>query len=123
MPSTRVRPNRLPLHPTPRAPTMTMTMPGSLTLRRHGAPRPIRRIARRATPATALERSPACLARENRVVEAVERTCACAVHKRCVAQKGDVVESEVPNGGVDHAVSGEGHEGADYGAGEDVVPA
>lgn len=38
------------------------------------------------------------------------------------AVKRDVVEAPVPNGGVCHAVRGEGHHGANNGAGNDVIP-
>lgn len=73
-------------------------------LRRHGASRSIGSIERRAAPAASFVRAPACLAREDGVVEAVKRARTCTVDKGRVAKKGNVVEAKVPDRGVDHAV-------------------
>jgi hypothetical protein len=120
MPAIRMATKRLPLHSARRAPMMSMMR--ALRLRRHRASGTIRRIARRATPATSLERAPVSLAREDGVMEAVERACACTVDEGRVAEQGNVVEAEVPDGCVNHAVGAEGHHRANNGAGEDVIP-
>lgn len=93
----------------------------TLSLRSHGTAGTISSVEWGAAPRAALECSPACLACEDGIVEAVEGTGACAVDERCVAEERDVVEAEIPDGGVDHAVGGEGHDCADEGSGEDVV--
>lgn len=120
------RANRLPVHTARRTSVVPVSMSvvsnRSLRLRCHGASRAIRSVARSAAPARALNRAPARLASEDVVVEAIEGAWACAVDEGSVAEERDVVEAEVPDGGVDHAVGGEGHHCADYGAGEDVVP-
>lgn len=91
-------------------------------MRSHGASRAISSIERCATPAAALERSPAGLACEDGVVEAVEGAGACAVDERGVTEERDVIEAEVPDRSVHHAVGAEGHESSNDGTGEDVVP-
>ena len=62
--------------------------------------------------------SPAGLAGE----QGVRELGAAGVGEGRAAVQGDVVEAEVPDGGVDHAVRREGHDGPDDGAGEHVVP-
>jgi len=119
--------HRLPVHAARRTSMMSMSMSRTvssrpLSLRHHGAPRSIRSIARCTAPARALDSAPTGLAREDVGVEAVEGAWACAVDEGGVAEEGNVVEAEVPDGGVDHAVGREGHYGTDDGAGEDVVP-
>lgn len=94
----------------------------SLSLRHHGTAWAICSIARRTSPACALNGAPASLAGEDVGVEAVEGAWACAVDKGSVAEEGNVVEAEVPDGGVDHAVGRESHHCADHSASEDVVP-
>jgi hypothetical protein len=94
----------------------------ALRMRRHSATGTVSSIERRAAPAATLVCAPASLAGEGGVVEAVEGAGTGAVDERCVAEKRDVVKSEVPDGGVDHAVGAKGHDGANDGAGEDVVP-
>ena len=104
--------------------TITMAHRRTLPVRlgHHSSPRTISGVERRAAPAAAFVGTPAGLAGEDGVVEAVEGAGACAIDEGCVAQERDVVEAEVPDGGVDHAVGAEGHDGANDGAGEDVVP-
>jgi hypothetical protein len=116
--------NRLPLH-TARSATVRSVLSissRSLRLRSHGAAGTISSVERRAAPATALVCTPASLAGEGGVVEAVKGAGTGAVDERCVAQQRNVVEAEVPDGGVDHTVGAEGHDGADDGSGEDVIP-
>lgn len=118
---------------TPR--TMTMANTGAMTnglpvhvgtsrtlgLGHHGSPRTISSIKGRTAPATCIMGAPTGLAGEDSVVEAVKGAGTSTVDKGSVAHEGDVVEAEVPDGGVGHAVSAEGHHGTDYGSGEDVV--
>jgi hypothetical protein len=125
MSTIRHRSNRLPLHAARRAAmrsVMSMVTSRAVRVRSHSAARTISSIKWRAAPATTLMCAPARLAREDCVMEAIEGAGACAVDERCVAQEGDVVEAEVPDGGVDHAVGGKGHHCTDYGTGEDIVP-
>ena len=116
-------PDRLPLHVgTASVVTSGRATHGALSLSRHGAARAVGGIEGGAAPGAALVGAPASLAGEHGVVEAVERAGSGAVDERSVAQHGDVVEAEVPDRGVHHAVAAEGHEGADDRAGEHVVP-
>lgn len=66
--------------------------------------------------------SPVSLAGEGHRVEARELGLSSRVGEWDVADKRDVVEAEVPDGGVDHAVSREGEDGTDDSASKDVVP-
>jgi hypothetical protein len=94
----------------------------SLWVRGHGTARTISSVEGSASPAAALVGAPASLACEDGVVEAVEGACAGTVDEWCVAEERDVVEAEVPDRGVDHAVGGESHHGTDKGTSQDVVP-
>jgi hypothetical protein len=94
----------------------------AVRVRSHGASGTVSSVERSASPAAALVCAPASLACEHGVVEAVEGASACAIDKGCVAEERDVVKAEVPDRGVDHAVSGEGHHSTDNGTSEDVVP-
>jgi hypothetical protein len=105
--------NRLPRH--------MCASSGTLSLRHHGAPRPVGSIEWRAAPATALMGAPAGLAGEDDIVEAVKGARTCAVDKGSVAHEGDVVEAKVPDGSVCHAVGAESHHGTDYRTSEDIV--
>jgi hypothetical protein len=125
MPAVRHGSNRLPLHTARRATVrgvVSVTTSRAIWVRSHGAAGAISSVERSAAPAAALVCTPASLARKHGVVEAIEGACASAVDEGCVAEEGDVVEAEVPDGGVDHAVGGKGHDGTDNGTGEDVVP-
>ena len=127
--------NRLSRHPTSLGakfwgPTMSHIMRDStcdralgMRLWRHGTSRPVCSIKRRATPAAALVRAPTRLAREDSVVEAVKGAGTCAINKGRVAEEGDMIKAKVPDRSIDHAVRGEGHDGSDEGACEDIVPA
>lgn len=84
------------------------------------ASKPMRSIKRRT--AIRLLEAPAGLPREDRRLEAPSPRCASAVGKRRVSRQRDVVEAEVPHGGVHHSVRGDGEDGADDRAGEAVVP-
>lgn len=77
-----------------------------------------RGIEGRASHACALD-SPAHLASEH-CITAFD--LANSVAERHVAVQGDVVESEIPDGCVYHAVGAEGEDGANDGAGDAVVP-
>lgn len=117
--------NRLPLHAARRAAmrsVMSIVTSRAIRVSSRSAARTIGGVEGSAAPAATLMCAPARLAREDGVMEAVEGAGACAVDERCVTQERDVVEAEVPDGGVDHAVGGEGHHGTDYGTSEDVVP-
>jgi hypothetical protein len=125
MPAVRHRSNRLPLHTARRATVrsvVTMMSSRSLRVGRHGTARTISSVKGSSSPAAALVRAPASLACEDGVVEAVEGACAGAVDEWCVAEQRDVVEAEVPDRGIDHAVGGEGHDGTDKRASQDIVP-
>jgi hypothetical protein len=124
MPVIRHAANWFPLH-TARCATMRSVVSVSsraIGVRTHGATGTISSVSWSASPAAALVCSPASLACEEGVVEAVEGTGACAVDKGSVAEERDVVEAEVPDRGVHHAVGAEGHHGTDDCTGEDVVP-
>jgi hypothetical protein len=119
--------NRLPLHTAARATVMSVSVAvadtsRSLRVRCHGAARTISSVKRSTAPAATLVGSPACLASEGGVVEAIKGASACAVNKGCVAEHGDVVEAEVPDRGVDHAVRAKGHHGADNSSSENIIP-
>lgn len=62
--------------------------------------------------------APASLVREHGIAQLI----GAVVAEGHVAVQGDVVEAPVPDGRVDHAVRGKGHDGADDGSGKDVVP-
>jgi hypothetical protein len=94
----------------------------AIRVRSHGASRAVSGIERSASPAAALVCSPASLACEDGVVEAVERARACAVDEGSMTEERDVVEAEVPNRGVDHAVGAESHHSANDRSGENVIP-
>lgn len=116
-------PDRLPLHVgTASVVTSGRATHGALSLCRHGTARAVSGIEGGAAPGAALVGAPASLAGEHGVVEAVERAGTSTVNERSVAQDGDVVEAEVPDRGVHHAVAAEGHKGADDRAGEHIVP-
>jgi len=87
----------------------------------HGTPRTISSIKGCSTPATALMCAPASLASEDDVVEAVKGARPGTVDKGGVAQERNVVEAEVPDGSVDHAVGAESHDSTNDGSGEDIV--
>lgn len=119
--------NRLPLHTAARATVMSVSVAvsdtsRSLGVRCHGAARTISSVKGSAAPAATLVGSPACLASEGGVVEAIKGASACAINKGCVAEHGDVVEAEVPDRGVNHAVRAKGHHGADNSSSEYIVP-
>jgi len=101
------RSDRLPLHTARRAgmrSVMSMVPSRSVRVRSHGTARTVSGVEWSATPATTLMCAPTSLTCEDSVVEAVKGAGASAVDERCVAQEGDVVEAEVPDGGVDHAI-------------------
>jgi hypothetical protein len=95
---------------------------GSLRVGSHGAARTVSSVKGSSAPAATLVGAPAGFAGKGGVVEAVEGAGACAVDKGCVAEERDVVEAEVPDRSVDHAVGAKGHQGADNSASEDIVP-
>lgn len=112
MANTGAMTNRLPVH---------VGTSGTLSLRHHSTPRTISSVKGRTTPAACIMGAPTGLASEDGIVEAVKGAGTSTVDKGGVAHERDVVEAEVPDGGVSHAVGAEGHHGADYGSGEDVV--
>jgi hypothetical protein len=114
----------LPLHVvTAKSATARRTMASrALGRRLHGTTGTVSGIEGSTTPGAAVVGAPASLAGEDSVVEAVECARASAVDKGSVAEDGNVVEAEVPNRGVDHAVGAESHESADDCTSENVVP-
>jgi hypothetical protein len=124
VPAIRGSANRFPLHTARRATMRGMVSMSSrsIRVRSHGATGPISSVEGSAAPAAALVCAPASLASKGSVVEAVRGAGTGAVDEWCVAEKRDVVEAKVPDGGVYHAVGAKGHHGADDGACEDVVP-
>jgi hypothetical protein len=84
------------------------------------ASQPMRGIKRR--PTIRLLKPPASLAREDRRLKPSCPRRARTVGEGRVPRQRDVVEAEVPDRGVHHAVGGDGEDGADHRAGEAVVP-
>jgi hypothetical protein len=101
---------------------VTMVSSRSIWVGWHGTARTISSVEGSTSPAAALVGAPASLTCEDCVVEAVEGACAGAVNEWCVAEERDVVEAEVPDRGVDHAVGGESHDGTDKSTSQNVVP-
>jgi len=112
--------NGLPLHAARGAAVVAVSRP--VRMRHHGTPRTICGIEGCAAPAGSLNCTPSSLASEDGVVEAIERAWTGAVDKRSMAHERDVVETEVPDGGIGHAVGAESHQSADDRSGEDIVP-
>ena len=98
---------------------MTVSNASTLSSNTTRAARCVRRIKRCTTPGTTLMSTPASLSRPQRIVEAIEGSI--AVGEWEMARERDVVEPEVPDGGVDHAVSAERHDCTDDGSGNNVV--
>ena len=111
--------DRLPLHAARGAAVVTVSRP--VRMRHHGSPRTICGIEGCTAPAGSLNRTPSSLAGEDSVVEAIERAWTGAVDERSVAHERDVVETEVPDGSIGHAVGAESHQSADDRSGENVV--
>lgn len=112
--------NRLALHVMTRRSTRTSHR--TFRLRYHRSPGTICSVERSSRPSTAVVRAPASLAGPDSVVEAIERAGSSAIDEGSVTQDGNVVEAEVPDGSVDHAVAAECHEGTNDSTCEDVVP-
>jgi hypothetical protein len=98
-----------------------VTMGRAIGMRHHSTPRTICSIEWCTSPAVPINCTPSSLAREDSIMEAVERAWAGAVDEGGMAHERDVVEAEVPNGGIRHAVRAESHQGTNYCSGEDVV--
>ena len=90
--------------------------------RLHGTTGAVSGIEGSTSPRAAVVSAPASLASKDSVVEAVECAGASTVNKGSMAEDGNVVEAEVPNRSVDHAVGAEGHEGANERTCKDIIP-
>lgn len=76
----------------------------------------------RSTAKRTLWRTPANLASEGSVLKATVSAVAIAKIEGRVTHQGNVVEAEVPDGGIQHAVGREGEHSPNDGTSEDVVP-
>jgi hypothetical protein len=85
-----------------------------------GPSKPVRGIER--GTAKSFLASPACLVGPDRWLEASCTGRAAAVREGRVASQRNVVEPEIPDGGVDHSVRWDGHHGAYDAARNHVVP-
>lgn len=66
-------------------------------------------------------RTPASLPRPHRVVELIKSTGSLPIRESRLPYQRDMVEAEVPDSGIDHAVSGERHCYANDRASEDII--
>jgi hypothetical protein len=98
-----------------------VAMSRAIGVRHHGTSRTICSIEWCTSPGCSLNCTPSSLAGEDSVVEAIERAWTGAVDERSVAHERDVVETEVPDGSIGHAVGAESHQSADDRSGENVV--
>ena len=85
------------------------------------ATRSVRSIERSTTKGT-LVNTPPSLPRPECITEAIERSESLRIRERHVAHERNVVEAEVPDTGIDHAVGAECHDRSNDCAGKDVVP-
>ena len=85
------------------------------------ATRRVRSIERRTTKRTFVN-TPSRLSRPECIAESFERSEALSIRERDVAHERYVIESEVPDTGIDHSVGAESHSSSNDCPGKDIVP-
>jgi hypothetical protein len=111
--------DRLPLHTARGAAVVAMSR--AIGVRHHGTSRTICSIEWCTSPGCSLNCTPSSLAGEDSVVESIERAWAGSIDEGSMTHKRDMVEAEVPDRGVSHAVGAKGHQSANDCSGKDVV--